>query len=111
MSMGLHNALYLVLLLAGAAGFASHLYAQWRFAAILRTRYPEKWRIIAQSEQGPVSRMRVWARLQRVLRTNVAELFEDPELLRWHRIWRYAPWIAWPCWLGVLAIQAGASLH
>jgi len=111
MSAHLHNALYLVLLVAGAAGFAAHLYAQWRFAAILRTRYPDKWRIIAQSEQGPVSRMRVWARLQRVLRTNVTELFEDAELLRWHRTWRFAPWVAWVCWIGALLFKAAATVH
>jgi hypothetical protein len=105
------HALYLFLLLAGAAGFAMHLYAQWRFARVLRTRYPDKWAIIAQSEGGPVTRLRIWARLQRVLRTNVAQLFEDAELTRWHRIWRYAPWLAWPCWIGVLAIQATIGTH
>ena len=111
MISSIQAALYLLLLVAGAVGFAAHLYAQWRFAAILRKRYPDKWRIIALSEQGPVTRIRLWARLQRVLRTNVAELFDDAELVRWHRVWRYAPWVAWPCWLGVLAIQAGVTLH
>ncbi len=105
------HALYLLLLLAGAAGFAAHLLAQWMFARILRTRYPDKWAILAQSDSGPVNRMRLWARLQRVLRTNVAELFDDPQLLRWHRIWRHAPWLAWPCWIGVLLIQALATTH
>lgn len=111
MNPTLLHALYLTLLLAGAAGFIAHLYAQWRFARILRTRYPDKWRIIAQSDAGRVPRLRLWARLQRVLRTNVADLFEDPELIRWHRTWRYAPWLAWPCWIGVLLIQAVATMH
>jgi hypothetical protein len=111
MTMGWRDALSLLLLVAGAIGFAAHLLAQWRFAALLRTRYPDKWRIIARSGEGPVTRIRVWARLQRVLRTNVAELFEDAQLLRWHRIWRYAPWLAWPCWIGWLLIRATIPLH
>lgn len=109
MNPTLLHALYLLLLVAGAVGFALHLYAQWRFARILRTRYPDKWRIIAQPESGPVTRIRIWARLQRVLRSNVPGLFEDAELVRWHRTWRYAPWLAWPCWIGVLVIQAVAG--
>jgi hypothetical protein len=100
------SVLYLLLLVAGAVGFAMHLYAQWRFVRIMRERYADKWRIIACPDEGRPSRVRTWARLQQVLRSNVPELFEDAELTRWHRIWRYAPWLAWPCWIGVLVIQA-----
>jgi hypothetical protein len=103
---GLMRALYFLLLIAGAIGFALHLYAQWRFVHALRTRYPDKWGIIARSDSRRVSRMRIWGRLQQVLRSNVPELFQDEEIIRWHRIWRYAPWLAWPCWIGVLVIQA-----
>ena len=111
MNPTLFHALSLVLLLAGAAGFVAHLYAQWRFARTLRTRYPDKWRIIEQSESGPVNRVLVWARLQRVLRSNVVDLFEDAELLHWHRMWRYAPWLAWTCWLAWLVMQYFAATH
>ncbi len=106
MSAPILHALMLVLLLAGAAGFAAHLYAQWRFARTLRTRYPDKWRILEAPEARPVSRLRMWARLQRVLRSKVTELFEDAELTHWHRVWRFAPWVAWPCWIGVLLLKA-----
>lgn len=102
------HALYLLLLLAGAVGFGLHLYAQWRFVRVLRTRYPDKWDIIATPDRGRASRMRTYARLQHVLRSGVPDLFEDAELTRWHRIWRIAPWVAWPCWIGVLALQAFA---
>lgn len=103
------RALYLFLLLAGAAGFALHLYAQWHFVRVLRTRYPDKWNIIARPNTGRVSRVRIWGRLQQVLRSNVPELFQDADILRWHKVWRYAPWLAWPCWIGVLLIQAMAQ--
>lgn len=103
------RALYVVLLVAGAVGFGLHLYAQWRFVRVLRTRYPDKWDIIAKPETGRTSGVRTWGRLQQVLRSDVPELFDDAQIIRWHKIWRYAPWVAWPCWIGVLVIQATAQ--
>lgn len=111
MNPTLLHVLSLVLLLTGTAGFVAHLYAQWRFARTLRTRYPDKWRIIEQADSGPVNRLRIWARLQRVLRTNVVELFDDAQLLYWHRMWRYAPRLAWTCWFLWLVLQYAAATH
>lgn len=98
--------LYMVLLLAGAVGFLLHLYAQYRFARHMRTHYPRQWAIIAEPEQGKRSGIRTYARLQHVLRSPAPGLFEDRQLDRWHRIWKRAPFVAWPCWIGVLVIQA-----
>jgi hypothetical protein len=105
-SMG---SLYLLLLIVGAIGFFMHLYAQWRFARVLRARYPRKWDIIAHPDQGSKGGLHTWGRLQHVLRSKVPDLFEDEELHHWHRVWRYAPWLAWPCWIGVLVIQAAVQ--
>ena len=99
------NVLYILLLIAGAVGFALHLFAQYRFAALMRKRYPKQWDIIARPESGRASGIRTYARLQQVLRSDVPELFDDSQLIMWHRCWRYAPWVAWPCWLAVLALQ------
>ncbi|NII09240.1 hypothetical protein HBF24_00910 [Oleiagrimonas sp. C23AA] len=99
------NVLYIVLLLAGAIGFGLHLYAQYRFARLMRTRYPKQWNIVAKPERGKPSGMRTWARLQHVLRSEAPMMFEDAELTRWHRMWRFAPLLAWPCWIGALALQ------
>jgi hypothetical protein len=99
------SVLYVALLLAGLIGFVLHLFAQYRVATILRQRYPRQWDIVAKPEHGRRSGVRTYARLQQVLRADVPTLFDDPQLLAWHRCWRYAPWIAWPCWIGALALQ------
>ncbi len=99
------NALYILLLLAGAAGFGLHLYAQFKVASLMRRRYPEKWEIVAKPERGRPGRIRTYARFQRVMRSNVPQLFEDADIVQWHRTWRYAPWVAWPCWIAVLLMQ------
>lgn len=99
------NFLYFLLLLSGAAGFALHLFAQYRFATLMRNRYPQQWGIIASPDSGRPGPLRTYARLQRVLRTDVPDMFDDAQLTRWHRCWRYAPWVAWPSWLAVLALQ------
>lgn len=99
---------YILLLLAGLIGFLAHLLAQVRMAHIMRKRYPEQWDIVA-APQSRGRRLRTWARLQRVLRNGIPELFEDPRLTRWYRCWRYAPWVAWPCWIGALALRALAN--
>lgn len=100
------NVIYILLLLAGGIGFALHLYAQYRVATLIRRRHPQQWDIIARPESGRPSRMRTYARFQHVLRSQVPQMFEDTDIRRWHRIWRVAPWVAWPCWVAVLLIQA-----
>lgn len=102
---------YFLLLIAGAAGFGLHLFAQYRVAALMRERYPRQWDIVAKPEQGRRSGLRTYARFQQVLRSGVPELFEDAQLTWWHRCWRVAPWVAWPCWIGVLALQVLMHRH
>lgn len=96
--------LYIVLLVAGLVGFVMHLVAQFRIAHILHQRYPHQWGIVvANDARHP--RFRTWAHLQRVLRSSIPEMFNDRQLTQWHRWWRYGPWIAWPCWIGALAVH------
>ncbi len=96
--------LYIILLVAGLIGFVLHLVAQYRMARILHRRYPQQWHIVAaEGDRHP--RLRTWAHLQRVLRSNIPEMFHDKELTQWHRCWRYGPWVAWPCWIGALALD------
>jgi hypothetical protein len=96
---------YLGLLFAGIACFVLNIVAQFRFAALMRTRYPEQWKIIAQPDEGRPSKLRTWTRLQHVLRSGAPALFQDRTLSAWHRCWRITPWIAWPCWFAALAVQ------
>lgn len=98
--------IYVLLLLAGLIGFLGHLYAQVRVARILRRRYPHQWDIVSAATDRKARHLHTWARLQRVLRTGIPEMFDDTELTRWHRMWRYGPWVAWPCWLGALVLRA-----
>jgi hypothetical protein len=97
--------LYVLLLLAGIACFVMHFVAQYRFATILRQRYPEQWKIIAVPESGKANGFRTWTRLQHVLRSGAPALFNDKQLSFWHRAWRLAPLIAWPCWFAAIALQ------
>ena len=99
------GALYLALLIAGLIGFVLHLVAQYRVARILRKRYPQQWDIVSADRDERPRKLKTWSRLQRVLRSNVPELFDDAELTRWHRWWRFGPWVAWPCWLGAVALH------
>lgn len=104
-SAALLLALYAGLLLAGVICFLLHFIAQYRIAGILRTHYPDQWRIIAVPEEGRGNPLRTWARLQHVLRSAAPALFENRQLNRWHGIWKLTPWLAWPCWLAALALQ------
>lgn len=99
------GALYILLLVAGLIGFLAHLFAQVRVVGILRQRYPQQWDIVSASDNRRHRRLHTWARLQRVLRTGIPKMFDDPQLTRWHQCWRYAPWVAWPCWIGALALS------
>ncbi len=97
--------LYIVLLIIGLIGFVLHLVAQYHVARILRHRYPQQWDIVSANDRPRHRHLHTWARLQRVLRTRIPEMFNDNELTRWHQCWRYAPWVAWPCWIGALALS------
>lgn len=97
--------LYLLLLIAGLAGFVLHLLAQYRVARILHQRYPDQWNIVAASGDRQHGKVRTYARLQRVLRSDIPEMFDDDQLTLWHRCWRYGPWLAWPCWIGALVLS------
>lgn len=99
------SAFYFLLLLAGAVGFGLHLYAQFRIAALIRKRYPDKWTIIARPERGRAGHIRTYGRFQRVMRSNVPQMFEDTDITQWHHAWRCAPWVAWPCWVAALLVR------
>lgn len=100
---------YILLLVAGLIGFVLHLVAQYRVARILHQRYPEQWDIVSAVEDDGRHRLKTYARLQRVLRADIPKMFDDPQLTFWHRCWRYGPWLAWPCWIGALALRAFAT--
>ncbi|MDR3448121.1 MULTISPECIES: hypothetical protein [Dyella] len=97
--------LYLSLLLAGAICFVLHFGAQYRVASLLRSRHPNEWKIIAESDGQPTNALRTWMRLQLALRSPVLPALEDGSVTRWRQVWRYSPWAAWLCWFGALAVQ------
>ena len=97
--------LYLALLLAGIGLFALSYLAQFRIAALMRSRYPQHWKIIAEPEHGKASTFRTWVRLQHALRSPALPALDDATLNGWQRIWRYSPWLGWLCWLGALAMR------
>lgn len=97
--------LYLLLLVGAVAFFVVHLVAQWRFTAMLRTRYPDQWTTITEADTGRPNGLSNWLRMRRVLRSDAPALFNDSDLNRWQGWWRRAPWLAWPCWLAAMALQ------
>lgn len=97
--------LYLALLLGGVACFALALLAQWRIAAGLRTRHPRQWQIIAVTDTGSATRLQVWTRLQRALRSPILPALEDTRITNWRKVWRYGPWLGWLCWLGAIGMR------
>lgn len=101
--------IYLSLLVVGVIFFLLHFVAQVRIASLLRVRHPHEWSIIAVPEGGgKVGIVRIWMRLQLALRSPVLPALEDQAVTQWRRVWRYAPWFAWVCWFGALALQWSA---
>jgi hypothetical protein len=97
--------LYLLLLCVGVVSFLMHFLAQFRLAALLRRRYPKQWEIIAGTGADKAGPLRIWMRLQQVLRSPALALFDDIAITRWQRIWRYGPRLAWLCWFAAIALQ------
>lgn len=97
--------LYLALLLGGISLFALSYVAQFRIARLMRARYLQHWKIIAEPDHGKASGFRTWIRLQHALRSPALPALADPDIDRWQRIWRYSPWLGWSCWLGALAMR------
>lgn len=100
--------LYLSLLIIGVVFFLLHFLAQIRIARLLQQRHPQQWQIIAVPDSGKGSPLRTWMRLQLALRSPILPALEDNAITRWRQIWRYAPWLAWTCWFGALAVQWSA---
>ncbi len=106
--MSLAVILYLALLVLGVTCFVIYYVAQYRIARLLRERHPQRWKIIAEPEQGRPSRLRTWMRLQHVLRGSrprLPELLPDPVITRWYRLWQVTPWAAWLCWFLAVFMQ------
>jgi hypothetical protein len=97
--------LYLALLGSGVALFLLSYAAQFRLAALLRTRYPQQWKIIAEPEHGKASGFRTWVRMQHALRSPALPALGDANIGRWQRVWRYSPWLGWLCWLAALSMR------
>jgi hypothetical protein len=97
--------LYLLLLIAGVVAFVLSYVAQFRLATLMRQRYPQHWKIIAEPESGKPSRFRTWVRMQHAMRSPAMAVLDDSTIDNWLRIWRYSPWIGWLCWLAALAMR------
>jgi hypothetical protein len=97
--------LYLALLVGGVGLFVLSYVAQFRLAALMRQRYPQHWKIIAEPEHGPASAFRTWIRMQHALRSPALPALGDATINNWQRVWRYSPWLGWLCWLAALAMR------
>lgn len=97
--------LYLGLLACGIGLFLLSYAAQFRLFALMRQRYPQQWKIIAEPEHGKASAFRTWIRMQHVLRSPALPALQDGDIDRWQRVWRFSPWLGWLCWLGALAMR------
>ncbi|MDQ6647063.1 MAG: hypothetical protein M3Y93_07505 [Pseudomonadota bacterium] len=97
--------LYLALLTGGVGFFVLSYIAQFRLASLMRKRYPQHWKIVAEPEQGKSSGFRTWIRMQHVLRSPALPALGDASINRWRGIWRYSPWLGWLSWLGALSMR------
>lgn len=97
--------LYLALLLGGVTAFVLSYAAQFRLASLMRQRYPQHWKIIAEPESGKPSGFRTWARMQHAMRSPAMAALEDADINLWLRVWRFSPWFGWVCWLAALAMR------
>lgn len=97
--------LYLALLVAGVIAFILSYVAQFRLASLMRQRYPQHWKIIAEPETGKASGLRTWARMQHALRSPAMAVLDDSAINRWLRVWRYSPWFGWVGWLAALGMR------
>jgi hypothetical protein len=97
--------LYLALLVSGVSLFVLSYVAQFRLAALLRQRYPQQWKIIAEPEHGKTTAFRTWIRLQHALRSPAMPALGDTTINGWQQMWRYSPWLGWLCWLFALAMR------
>jgi len=96
---------YLALLVAGIGLFLLSYVAQFRLATLMRTRYPQHWKIVAEPEHCKASALRTWVRMQHVLRSPALPALGDATIDSWQRVWRYSPWLGWVCWLAALAMR------
>jgi hypothetical protein len=94
---------YATLLLAGLVCLVLHYVAPFRVARRLRQQHPQHWQII--DSHGEAHGLRLWVRMQHVLRSPAIQALADPVVTRWWRTWRYSQWLAWACWLVALGLQ------
>jgi hypothetical protein len=98
-------ALYLGLLFAGVTLFALSLVAQWLVARRLQQRHPRQWQIIAAPDGGTATRLQIWTRLQRALRSPILPALHDQRITAWRQVWRYGPWLGWLCWIAAISMR------
>lgn len=97
--------LYFALLLAGVTLFTLSFVAPFRVAALMRTRYPQHWRIVEESANGKLGAFRLWMRMQYVLRSPALLALDDRAILRWRRVWRFGLLLGWACWLVAMGLR------
>ena len=97
--------IYLALQPAGVCLLVLSYAAQFRLATLLRVRYPQHWRVIAEADQGKPSAWRRWIRMQHVLRSPALPALGDSTINRWRNLWRFGPWLGWLCWIGALTMR------
>lgn len=98
-------ALYLGLLACGVGLFVLSYVAPFRAAALLRNRYPQHWQVIIDAADGKAGMLRIWMRMQYVLRSPALKALDDRDINRWRAMWRYSQWLGWLCWLAALGLR------
>lgn len=97
-------AIYLALLFGGVGLLVLSYVAQFRLANLLRQRYPQQWKIVAEPEHGRPSPWRTWVRLQHVLRSPALPALGDQAIDRWQADLARQP-------VARLAVLAGGPGH
>ncbi|MFK2879233.1 hypothetical protein [Rhodanobacter hydrolyticus] len=98
-------AIYLGLLATGVVLFVLSYVAPFRVASLMRQRQPQHWEVVIESAKGRIGPLRIWMRMQYVLRSPALTLLGDRDINRWRGIWRYSQWLGWSCWLAALGMR------
>ncbi len=61
--------------------------------------------MVLDAAHGKAGPLRLWMRMQYVLRSPALALLDDRAIDRWRAAWRYSQWLGWLCWLAALGIR------